>query len=472
MTALSAPVVAAALEAYDFSGIGLLVDVAGGHGEVLMSILKKHPNVRGVLTDVGHVIDGAKPRIASAGLADRCQAVPCDFFAAVPEGGDAYIMKHIIHDWDDARATTILKNIAKAMGAKRGKVILLESVIAAGRRARPRQVHRHRDAGDAGRQRAERRRVPRAVCRRRVRADADRAHEVAVVGRRSRPYVASGFSRTSRRGMTVTRRLLIVACAVSGRAWRPRTTGFAQSSPSAEWAAHAANQYQVFPNITYLTASNYEAKMDIYARRGATTPQRTVIYFHGGFWAAGSKDASLMSLMPWLEMGWTVVNVEYRLARVALAPAAVEDCLCALRFIAAQAKTYNIDTARIVLTGESAGGHLTLTTGMIPESSGLARQCAGATPIPRVAAMINWFGITDVADVIDGPHAANLAVTWLGSLPNKDEIAKRVSPLTWVQARPPADPDDPRRHGSARALRRGGPPARRARPRPASPTSC
>jgi hypothetical protein len=130
MTAFSAPVVSAALEAYDFSGIGLLVDVAGGHGEVLMSILKKHPKVRGVLTDVGHVIDGAKPRIAGAGLADRCQAVPCDFFAAVPEGGDAYIMKHIIHDWDDARATTILKNIAKAMGPKRGKVILLESVIA------------------------------------------------------------------------------------------------------------------------------------------------------------------------------------------------------------------------------------------------------------------------------------------------------------------------------------------------------
>jgi hypothetical protein len=132
MTALSAPVIAAALEAYDFGQIGVLVDVAGGHGEVLLSILKKHANVRGVLTDVGHVIDGAKPRIAAAGLADRCRAVPCDFFRAVPEGGDAYIMKHIIHDWDDGRATTILKNIASAMGAKRGKVILLESVIAAG----------------------------------------------------------------------------------------------------------------------------------------------------------------------------------------------------------------------------------------------------------------------------------------------------------------------------------------------------
>lgn len=206
---------------------------------------------------------------------------------------------------------------------------------------------------------------------------------------------------------------------------------FAQSSslsPAASWAAQAANQYQVFPNLTYLTASNVDVKLDIYARRGATTPQPTVIYMHGGFWAAGSKEGSLMSLLPWMEMGWTVVNVEYRLARVALVPAAVEDCLCALRYVAAQAKTYNIDTARIVLTGESAGGHLALTTGMIPESAGLARECAGNTPMPRVAAMINWFGITDVADVVDGPHAANLAVTWLGSLPNKDEIARRVSP--------------------------------------------
>jgi acetyl esterase/lipase len=209
----------------------------------------------------------------------------------------------------------------------------------------------------------------------------------------------------------------------------------AQLSPSATWAAHAANDYQVFPNVTYLTASNYEAKLDVYARRGVTTPQPTVVFFHGGFWAAGSKDASLMSLIPWMEMGWTVVNVEYRLARVAPAPAAVEDCLCALRFVAAQAKTYNIDVGRLVVTGESAGGHLTLTSAMIPESAGLDRQCAtNGTGVPKVAAAINWFGITDVADVIDGPHRANLAVTWLASLPNRDEIARRVSPLTYVRA--------------------------------------
>lgn len=208
----------------------------------------------------------------------------------------------------------------------------------------------------------------------------------------------------------------------------------AQLSPSATWAAHAANEYQVIPNVTYLVATNYESKLDVYQRRGMTAPQPTVVYIHGGFWAAGTKEGSLMSLVPWMEMGWNVVNVEYRLARVALAPAAVEDCLCALRFLAAQAKTYNIDTSRIVVTGESAGGHLALTSGMIPESAGLDRECAGREPVPRVAAIVNWFGITDVADVIDGPHRANAAMQWFGSLPNREEIAHRVSPLSWVRS--------------------------------------
>jgi hypothetical protein len=132
MTALSAPVAGAAIEAYDFSQYRLIVDVAGGHGEVLTSILRACPGVRGVLAEVGHVVEGARPRIASAGLSDRCQAVECDFFEAVPPGGDAYVMKHIIHDWDDARASRILANIRTAMDGKRGAVILLESVIPSG----------------------------------------------------------------------------------------------------------------------------------------------------------------------------------------------------------------------------------------------------------------------------------------------------------------------------------------------------
>jgi acetyl esterase/lipase len=212
------------------------------------------------------------------------------------------------------------------------------------------------------------------------------------------------------------------------------TPTYAQLSPSAEWAVHAANRYQIVPNVTYLTASNFEAKLDVYKRRDTTGPQPTVIYMHGGFWAAGTKEGSLMSLMPWMEMGWNVVNVEYRLARVAVAPAAVEDCMCALRFIATHAKDYDIDTTKIVLTGESAGGHLALTTGIIPETAGLDRECASTTPMPKVAAIVNWFGITDVYDVIDGPHRANAAMQWFGSIPNREDVARRVSPLTYVRS--------------------------------------
>ncbi len=132
MTGFSADEVPAALEAYDFGGATQIVDVAGGHGELLLSILQRYPKARGVLADLDHVVEGARPRIASAGLADRCTVVACDFFAAVPEGGDVYLLKHIIHDWDDARATTILKNIHRAMGPTAGRVIVLDAVIAPG----------------------------------------------------------------------------------------------------------------------------------------------------------------------------------------------------------------------------------------------------------------------------------------------------------------------------------------------------
>ena len=227
----------------------------------------------------------------------------------------------------------------------------------------------------------------------------------------------------------------------------------AQLSPTATWATHAANEYQIAPNITYLTANNYEAKLDLYRRRDVEGPQPTLIWIHGGGWVGGTKEQALMSLMPWFEMGFNVVNVEYRMARVSLGPAAVEDCLCALRWVAANAKTYSLDTSRLVVSGDSAGGHLALTTGMIPESAGLDRQCPGV-PLPKVAAIVNWYGITDVGDLLDGPNRKSYAVAWLSSLPDRNEVAKRVSPLTYVRpGLPPiltihgdADPTVPYQH--------------------------
>ena len=211
--------------------------------------------------------------------------------------------------------------------------------------------------------------------------------------------------------------------------------------------------YRITPNITYLTANNFDAKLDVYSRTDVTTPQPTLIWIHGGGWTQGNKESSTFSLLPYLEMGWNVVNVEYRLAKVSLAPAAVEDCLCALKWVIRNAAQYGFDTSKLVVSGSSAGGHLALTTAMIPASAGLDRQCPGTEEL-KVAAVVDWYGITDVNDLLDGPNMKTYAVQWMGSMPNRDEIAKRVSPLTYVRrGLPPiisiqgdADPTVPYQH--------------------------
>jgi acetyl esterase/lipase len=228
----------------------------------------------------------------------------------------------------------------------------------------------------------------------------------------------------------------------------------AQAPDALTSAIEISREYQITPNITYLTANNFEAKLDVYRRRGVTTPNQTLIYIHGGGWTGGAKEQNSLTFLPFLQMGWNVVNVEYRLARISQAPAAVEDCLCALRWVIRNAKQHNIDTSRLVVTGNSAGGHLALTTAMLPASAGLDRQCPGTEEL-KVAAVINWYGITDVVDLLAGPNMKVYAVTWLGALTNREEIAKRVSPLTYVRSGLPpiitihgdADPTVPYTHG-------------------------
>ena len=210
----------------------------------------------------------------------------------------------------------------------------------------------------------------------------------------------------------------------------------AVAQSAADFAQHLTNEYRVAPNVTYLNVNGVDLKLDVYQKRNVTTPQPTVVHMHGGFWVAGNKEGAVLSLVPWMEMGWNVVTVEYRLGAIARAPAALEDCLCALRFLASpqQAMTYNIDAKKIVAMGESAGGHLALALGMIPDSAGLDGECANGQPLPKVAAVINWYGVYDVPDVIDGPHKQPAAQRWFGSLPDRVEIAKRVSPITYVRS--------------------------------------
>lgn len=118
-------------EAYNFSNFKSLVDVGGGHGVLLNTILKANPSLQGVLYDMPSVVKGAVSLLESEGLNDRCQIQGGNFFKSVPRGADAYILKHIIHDWDDANAEKILQNCGNAM-ASGGKVLLVETVIPAG----------------------------------------------------------------------------------------------------------------------------------------------------------------------------------------------------------------------------------------------------------------------------------------------------------------------------------------------------
>jgi acetyl esterase/lipase len=224
--------------------------------------------------------------------------------------------------------------------------------------------------------------------------------------------------------------LLIVLIATAGSAFAQH-----KSTPS---LLEIGDRYWMQPDVVYGSANNTPLKLDIWYPRDNPNPTPTVVYIHGGGWIFGSKEGAVYQLLPYLERGWRVVNVEYRMAGNSLAPGSVEDTRCALRWIYRNAAQWKFDTSKIILTGHSAGGHLSLITGMLQDGTPLDNRCYGDAKygdVPmKVAAIVNWYGISDVNDLIKGPNVKNYAVMWMGSLPNPDEVAKSVSPLTYVRA--------------------------------------
>ncbi len=212
---------------------------------------------------------------------------------------------------------------------------------------------------------------------------------------------------------------------------------YAQNQPTSAFAAEGGATYWVQPDIVYNTANNTPLKLDVWYQHDVKTPQPTLVYIHGGGWIFGTKETSVLQFLPFLEKGWRVVNVEYRMASNSPAPAAVEDARCALRWGFRNAKQWNFDTSKIVLTGHSAGGHLALITGMLPDATPLDNNCYASEQYGdvkmRVAAIINWYGISDVNDLIQGANLKNYAMMWMGSQRNAAEIAKQVSPLTYIR---------------------------------------
>ena len=131
MTANSRRAASAVVAVYDFSSAHTVVDIGGGHGTLLAAVLRANPGLRGMLFDEEHVVAGATSLLEAAGVADRCERASGDFFQTAPANADLYMMRHILHDWDDERCIVILSACAQAM-APGGKVLAIESVIAPG----------------------------------------------------------------------------------------------------------------------------------------------------------------------------------------------------------------------------------------------------------------------------------------------------------------------------------------------------
>jgi acetyl esterase/lipase len=172
-------------------------------------------------------------------------------------------------------------------------------------------------------------------------------------------------------------------------------------------------------------STHKETVLDILHPKDPSPGKRPgVLLIHGGGWTGGVKEDRMeYAAAKYLEKGFVVANVEYRLAKVAKAPAAVEDVLRAANWFRDNAKKYNVDPNRIVATGDSAGGHLALMVGMTPKSAKLG-------PPAKVAAVVNFYGITDVEDQLAGPNRRDYAVSWMTEDPG---LGQRVSPITYVR---------------------------------------
>ena len=226
-------------------------------------------------------------------------------------------------------------------------------------------------------------------------------------------------------------RILVNAVLVLALAASTAMSAAAQDSSSLAPFIRLANSYRTTANVAYLKVGNIESKLDVYQNRSAASPSPTIVWMHGGNWVGGTREAAVLTLLPFFNMGWNVVNVDYRLLQVAPAPAAAEDCRCALRWVFAHAKDYNIDPSRIVVSGNSAGGQLSLLSAMATAAAGVDGLCPGSDLTP--AAVINWYGFPSLSDVLDGAHANEAVNNWIGRGAGRVDLAHRMSPMTYVR---------------------------------------
>jgi acetyl esterase/lipase len=187
---------------------------------------------------------------------------------------------------------------------------------------------------------------------------------------------------------------------------------------------------RVHSDLAYLWTSASQ-KLDLYVPIALPAPPPLVVFVHGGGWMSGRKDDALPSVARFLSAGWAVANVEYRLGYEATAPAAAADVRCAVKWAANHGAEYGYEAGRIVLAGESAGAHLVLLAAFADTSARFDVSCPA--PMPAVAGVIDWAGITDVNDLIAGPNERGWATGWVGFFPDAAARARLASPLRWIR---------------------------------------
>jgi hypothetical protein len=131
MTAIHGHETEAMLDAYDFSDVRVLADIGGGNGSLLASLLQRFPDLKGILYDLGHVVERARKSLRASGVGDRCRVIEGCFFEYVPGGADTYLFRHVIHDWTDEQSNRILSNCRKVI-SNDGRLLIIEAVVPGG----------------------------------------------------------------------------------------------------------------------------------------------------------------------------------------------------------------------------------------------------------------------------------------------------------------------------------------------------
>ncbi len=178
-------------------------------------------------------------------------------------------------------------------------------------------------------------------------------------------------------------------------------------------------------NLNYKIVGEWKGFLDLYLPADTSNHVPLVLIIHGGGWNHGSKEEYKRNSLPFLKLGMAVANIEYRLLAVAKAPAAIEDVRCALFWLIENSDKYKYDVNNIITFGSSAGGHLALMAGILPQNSQFDKDCIKGKKY-KVTAIINKYGITDVTEYLPRTH-------WLDNAPNKFEFAKELSPMTYLR---------------------------------------